>query len=136
SVFYDASAVGMSFAVFHEGETVKQEHLGYRDVASKQTADEETRYSINSMTKGLVGVLIGIAHHERKLDYDAPVRTYLPNFRSTNPVVQQHATIIDFLSHRTGIAGNDIYWLGAQNTVYLKKCEALKCFSTLQTIAP
>ncbi|RPA82952.1 beta-lactamase/transpeptidase-like protein [Ascobolus immersus RN42] len=136
-LFRDARAAGgVSFAVFHDATTIKLDHIGYRNLSERQVANADTRYPINSMTKGMVAVLAGIADHEGKLDFDCPVRHYLERFKSSEAVVQDHATVLDFLAHRTGIAGNDIFWIGSQNTVYLDRKELLVSFSTLKKIGP
>jgi CubicO group peptidase (beta-lactamase class C family) len=35
-------------------------HKGFRDVGSKSTPDDETRYNINSLTKATIAALVGI----------------------------------------------------------------------------
>lgn len=135
-IFSRANAVGMSIGVVHEGETLLKLHMGYRNLESRQSADDDTRYSLNSVTKGVIALLVGVAHHEQKLDFDSPVRDYLPEFRSADQVVEERATILDFLANRTGISGNDAYWLGSQNAVLLDKSQLLVSFATFTPMAP
>jgi CubicO group peptidase (beta-lactamase class C family) len=48
--------------------------------------------------------------------------------------VQEQATIIDFLSHRTGITNFDAPWLQSENTILIQRDQILTFFATLKTI--
>ncbi|KAI1120719.1 putative D-aminoacylase [Nemania abortiva] len=101
---------GMSLGVFHEGEVVFRHNYGHRDAWSSP-ATSQTIYPIGSLTKSFTALLYGSLVADNLLDWDAPMRTSLPEFRSREPEINNYATAADLLSHRTGIPGYEfLYW--------------------------
>lgn len=70
------------------------------------TAD--TLFQIGSITKVWTASLVMMLVDEGKLDLDAPVVTYLPEFKVADPDVTARVTLRDLLSHRSGIGGDHI----------------------------
>ena len=50
---------------------------------------------------------------EKKLDWDKPVKDYLPIFELQDPVATLRATPRDLLTHRTGLPRHDSVWDGS-----------------------
>jgi CubicO group peptidase (beta-lactamase class C family) len=50
---------------------------------------------------------------EGKIDLDAPVRTYLPDFVLEDPISSATLTTRDVLTHRSGLPRHDLFWYGA-----------------------
>src|SRR5438093_5197686 len=48
---------------------------------------------------------------EGVLDWDRPVREYLPDFRLYDEVLTARVTIRDLLAHRTGVARHEFMWV-------------------------
>ena len=44
------------------------------------------------------------------MDWDKPVRTYLPEFQMNDPVASEQATPRDLFAHRTGLPRHDLVW--------------------------
>lgn len=65
---------------------------------------------------------------------DAPVRDILPNFRQANAKVKDEATILDFMSHRTGLASKNMLWLHDFAGVDLRRNETLRTVSYLESV--
>ncbi|KAB8219545.1 beta-lactamase/transpeptidase-like protein [Aspergillus novoparasiticus] len=131
-----SGAPGLSLAVVHEGQTLYVGHIGHRDVQSQLSPNDETRYSMNSMTKAMVAALVGIEVDQGKLHWDDKIKAHLPHFKSTAPEVENSATILDLLSHRSGITNFDSIWLGSQNNPLLGKDQALAVFGSLKPLLP
>ena len=112
---------GISYAVVQHGRTVHSRHLGYRDVEGKLPADDQTRFSINSMSKGVVSALAGIVAYSGAMDLYAPIKRYLPGFACHDSQLSDQITLIDLLSHRTGISNYDSIWLGSHNATLLDR---------------
>ncbi len=55
---------------------------------------------------------IGALVEDGLLDWDRPLRDYLPGLRLHDPVVTDRVTIVDLLSHRSGLPRHDLAWLG------------------------
>ena len=126
----------LSYTIVQRGETFRTRHFGHRDVANKLAPDDQTRYSINSMTKAVVSALAGILASHGAVDMYVPVKTYLPQFTCHDSRFDNEITIIDLLSHRTGITSFDPIWLGSHNALLLSRDDTLKTFATLKQCAP
>lgn len=136
AILKTSGAPGLSIGVALGNETVHTSHYGYRDVENTLVADDDTRYAICSLTKGIVSTLAGIYVEEGYLGWDSKVHDILPDFRSISQEVQQKTTLEDLLSHRTGIASIDPLWLGSNNNLLVEKEDTLSVFATLPSVKP
>jgi CubicO group peptidase (beta-lactamase class C family) len=84
--------------------------FGYRDIERKLPVTTDTLFAIGSVSKSFTSLVFGILNDEGKVDWDKPVRTYLPAFQIDDPIATDHATPRDLLSHRTGLARYDLIW--------------------------
>ncbi|MCQ2501377.1 MAG: serine hydrolase [Lachnospiraceae bacterium] len=100
---------GVSVALVKDGEMVYCSGFGARDVAGSLGMDGETHLPIGSITKSFTSLALGILADEGKLDWDAPVITYIPWLKLSNPEVQNQVTARDLMSHRTGMAKYDAH---------------------------
>jgi CubicO group peptidase (beta-lactamase class C family) len=57
-------------------------------------------------------MLVGMLVEEGKLDWDRPVREYLPDFRMADEYATAHMTPRDLLCHRSGLPQHDRVWKG------------------------
>jgi CubicO group peptidase (beta-lactamase class C family) len=64
------------------------------------------------MTAALIGMLVD----EKKVEWDAPVTTYLPWFQMKDPAVTRELTVRDLLTHRAGLGNADYLWYGQKNS--------------------
>jgi CubicO group peptidase (beta-lactamase class C family) len=103
-------------------------------VESGIAPDDQTRYNINSLTKATIAALVGIEVNRGSLKWDGKIRTYLPEFLSDSLEVEEKATIIALLSHRTGIACPDAPWLQSNNTILMQRDRILPLFATLKPV--
>lgn len=97
---------GLSLAIIHKGEEVRLKGYGVRERGQDKPVDGKTLFQINSLTKAFTSLTASMLVREGKIDWDTPIRTYLPDFRSINPIVTECLTIRDLLCHRSGLPGN------------------------------
>jgi CubicO group peptidase (beta-lactamase class C family) len=71
---------GMSVAVGIDGEIVWAEGFGYANVEHRVPVWENTKFRIGSVSKPLTAAAVGLLIEQGKLDLDAPVQWYVPNF--------------------------------------------------------
>jgi CubicO group peptidase (beta-lactamase class C family) len=126
----------ISFAVSQRGETLHISHLGYRDIALKLQANDQTRFNINSMTKGVVAALTGIEIAKGTLLWSTNIKEAIPEFSCKDSVVEGSSTVIDTLSHRTGTTNFDSPWLESQNAILLPRDQIVPFFATLKPCLP
>lgn len=75
---------GVGVAVAVGGEVVWAEGFGLADLDGRVPVTRETKFGIGSITKSLTTALMGRLVEEGRVDLDAPVETYLPEFPHKN----------------------------------------------------
>lgn len=113
----DQPAVGV--AVVRNGRAVLSRGYGVRRQGQAQRADEHTLFAIASNTKNVTAAALAILVDEGKVKWDEPVRTYLPGFTLSDPVIGERITVRDLLSHRAGFglgAGDLLFWPNSDRT--------------------
>ena len=76
---------GVAVAIVQDGAVLYAAGLGRRDATTDQPITPQTVFPIASCTKPLTAMAIGILADEGRLSWDAPVREYLPTFRTGDP---------------------------------------------------
>lgn len=77
---------------------------GRRQWDRSEKIDARTMFGIASITKTFVAAGVARLVDEGKLEWDAPVARYLPEFAVADPFVSREVTLRDLLSHRSGFA--------------------------------
>jgi CubicO group peptidase (beta-lactamase class C family) len=96
---------GVSVGVFHDGV----EHYGYAGVTSIENplpVDEKTLFQFGSTGKTYTATAIMRLVEQGKVDLDAPVRTYLPDFKLRDEDVAKKVTVLQLLNHTAGWEGD------------------------------
>lgn len=104
---------GVAVAVVYKGEVVLCKGYGFRDVEKQLPVTPETLFAIGSCTKAFVTFAIALLVQEGKLNWDTPVRHYLPTFKLYDLVATEQATPRDITSHKTGLPRHDFAWYGS-----------------------
>lgn len=113
SVMAEFEVPGVSIAVVKDDRVVLTKGYGVRQLGTNVPVDEHTLFGIASNTKAFTATALGLLVEEGRLDWDAPVIDYLPNFRMSDPFVTREMTIRDLLVHRSGLglgAGDLMWW--------------------------
>lgn len=69
----------LSLGVLHHGNVVHTAHLGHRNENDHAPPDNNTIYWIASLTKVLTSTAVAQLVHKGALDWDVPIRDYLPS---------------------------------------------------------
>ena len=80
--------------------------FGVTNVDHPLPVTADTLFQVGSNTKTMTATLMMMLAHEGKLDFDAPIRTILPDFRVKDESVSATATIRQLLTHSTGWIGD------------------------------
>jgi CubicO group peptidase (beta-lactamase class C family) len=102
---------GLELAVVANGAVTLAEGFGLRNVAKNLPATPETRFHHGSTGKAFTGALTGTLVDAGLLEWDRPVREYLPEFRLPDGALGDRITVADLLSHRSGLARHEWAWL-------------------------
>ena len=68
---------------------------------------------------GGAAALLAMLVDAGQVEWDAPVRTYLPDFRLSDPFISERITVRDLISHRAGFglgAGDLLFWPNSDRT--------------------
>ncbi|MHB1311676.1 MAG: serine hydrolase [Gemmatimonadaceae bacterium] len=104
---------GAAVAVVKDGKVIVARGYGLKMLGSPEKVSPDTRFGIASNTKAFTATAIGMLVEEGKLQWDAPVIRYLPDFAMYDPFVTREITIRDLLVHRSGLglgAGDLLWW--------------------------
>jgi CubicO group peptidase (beta-lactamase class C family) len=104
---------GLAIAVVRNGHVVLAHGYGFRDVDKKLPVTSKTLFAIGSCTKAFTTFVMGTLVDEGKLDWDKPVRTYMPEFRLHDQVATELITPRDLVTHRSGLPRHDLVWYNA-----------------------
>ncbi|MDQ3313881.1 MAG: serine hydrolase, partial [Verrucomicrobiota bacterium] len=107
---------GVAVAVVVGDEVTLSKGYGLRDVENNLPMTPETQLPIASATKQFTVAALGTLVRQGRLDWDKPVREYLPDFRLHNEYATSHATPRDLVTHRIGLPRHDWIWYGTNLT--------------------
>jgi CubicO group peptidase (beta-lactamase class C family) len=98
---------GLAMAVLRRDEPPALRCWGVCDIDTGAPVTTDTVFPICSVTKSFTATALALLVDEGKLEWDRPVREYLPEFRLRDPVATDQATLRDLLTHRTGLPRHD-----------------------------
>src|SRR5882724_8828628 len=100
-------APGMAICVIKDGKIILSKGYGMRDVKNNLPVTPKTMFAIGSSTKSFTVVSLGTLVDEGKIDWDKPVRDYLPDFRLYDKMATEQMTPRDLVTHRSGLPRHD-----------------------------
>jgi CubicO group peptidase (beta-lactamase class C family) len=109
-VLKDWNVPGIGVGIVVKDTLVFSKGYGYRDYGKKIPFTANTTQPIASNTKLFTAIAAGLLVDEGKLDWDKPIRQYVPGIKFYNDDLDRTVTIRDMLSHRTGITRHDSIW--------------------------
>lgn len=124
---------GLAVAVIKDGVPIYAKGFGWRDGAKTLAVTPDTLFGCASLTKAFTAATVALLVDEGTLSWDAPVTTYLPEFKMAGGVEYASLSLRDMLSHRTGLGTHDLVWY---NNEKLNKAELLERLPYLDTSAP
>lgn len=107
----DGTVAGGSLLVLRRGEVVFHSGFGYADLETKTPFEKETPVVIASISKPLLGTAIFRLAESRKLEIDAPISQFLPEFQGikleTGEVAPRAPSLRELLSHTAGTRASE-----------------------------
>ncbi|MBP1767367.1 MAG: serine hydrolase [Candidatus Aminicenantes bacterium] len=104
---------GLAVSIVKDGKVIFAEGFGRRDVEKNLKVTPHTLFAIGSCSKAFTATAMGILVDEGKVEWDKPVRTYLPTFKLHDTVASERMTLRDLLTHRSGLPGHEFVWYGS-----------------------
>ena len=84
--------------------------FGWRDVDQKLPMTPDTLLAIGSATKAFTTFTLGTLVDEGRVEWEKPVRFYIPWFRLYDTFATLHLTPRDLVTHRSGLPRHDLVW--------------------------
>src|SRR5260221_10002641 len=109
-ILKDWNVPGCGVGIVVKDKLVFAKGYGYRNLEKKLPVTPNTLFQIASNTKLFTATAIGFLVDEGKLDWDKPIKDYVPQIQFYNDQLNANVTIRDMLSHRTGISRHDNIW--------------------------
>lgn len=107
---------GAVTVVVSKDKILSVETVGYADIAKQKPMKADSIFWIASMTKAITGTAVMMLVDEGKIDLDAPVEKYLPEFKGQMVIAEKDdnhvllkkptrpVTVRNMLSHTSGMA--------------------------------
>ena len=95
---------GMAVAVVEDGVTTLARGYGVLRAGEAAPVTERSLFAIASNTKAYTAAALAILVDEGRLEWDAPVARYMPDFAMSDPAVTAMLSVRDLLCHRSGLA--------------------------------
>jgi CubicO group peptidase (beta-lactamase class C family) len=106
----DWNVPGTAIAVVAGGEIVYARGFGKRDIENDLPMTPDTLFAIGSTTKAMTCTVLGTLVDEGLVDWDTPMRTYIPEIRFKDPSTTELITPRDLVTHRSGLPRHDSLW--------------------------
>src|SRR5262245_44649143 len=101
---------GLAVSVVKDGAVIYLEGFGERDRERGLPVTPHTRFALASGTKAFTTLALGLLADEGKLDWDTPLRQFLPAFKLHDPFASERITPRDLVTHRSGLPRHDLVW--------------------------
>lgn len=115
-VLKDFNGAGFAIAVVKDGKVTYAKGFGVRDLKSNLPVTTKTLFAIGSSTKSFTVTSLGVLVDQGKIDWDKPVRQYMPDFQLMDEFATERMTPRDLVTHRSGLPRHDRMWLNTPFT--------------------
>ncbi len=109
----DWNVPGAAISIVSDRSVVYMKGFGTREIHTTQGVTPDTLFQIGSCTKAFTSAVIAMLVDQGKMQWDGKVNAYLPFFHLYDPEADEHVTIRDLLTHRTGLPGAELVWYGS-----------------------
>jgi CubicO group peptidase (beta-lactamase class C family) len=115
-IMQDWKVPGVGIAVIRDNQVVLAKGYGFRDVENRLPVDADTIFAIGSASKAFCSMAVGQLVDQGKLEWDKPVREYMPDFKVWDNFASERMSPRDLLCHRSGLPRHDLMWYNSPHT--------------------
>jgi len=104
---------GIAVAVVQDGKVIHEKGYGLASSKTNEKVNEHTRFSIASNSKAFTSAALAVLVDQGKLKWTDKVVQHIPEFKMYEAYVTAEFTILDLLTHRSGLglgAGDLMLW--------------------------
>jgi len=104
---------GTALCIVKDGKLLYAKGYGVKDLKTNAPVTANTLFGIASCSKSFTAACLSILADEGKLDWNKPVKDYMPDFQLYDEYVTRTLTARDLVSHRSGLPRHDYVWVSA-----------------------
>lgn len=123
---------GVAIGILADGQTSTR-GFGITNVDHPLPVTDETLFQVGSISKTFTGTALMRLLESGKLKLDAPVRTYIPEFRVADETAAREATVLTTVTHMGGWEGDLFEDTGPGDDALARMMEKMR---TLEQVAP
>jgi len=112
----DGKVPGAAVIIIKDGKVLLSQGFGKRNVAENLDVTPRTLFPIGSSGKAFTAAAIAMLVEEGKLEWEKPVRHYLPSFKLHDQFATERLTVRDLLCHRCGLPRHEFLWYNSDLT--------------------
>jgi CubicO group peptidase (beta-lactamase class C family) len=101
---------GFAIAIVQDGKVILSKGYGLRNEKQNLPVTGKTLFAIGSATKSFTVTALGVLVDQGKVEWDKPVRDYLPDFHLWDQFATERMTPRDLVTHRSGLPRHDLMW--------------------------
>src|SRR5581483_4839270 len=109
---------GLAIGIVKDDKCIYAQGFGKRNIAQDLDVTARTLFAIASCTKSFTAAALGILVDEKQLDWDTPIKHYLPQFKMYDAFATERITVRDLLTHRSGLPRHELV---GYNSSYSRK---------------
>lgn len=128
----DWKVPGVAVVIVKDEQVVFAKGFGERDLENHKPVTTQTLFAIGSCSKAFTTFLMGQLVDDGKLEWDKPVRAYIPTFQVNDPTASAQMTPRDLVTHRSGLPRHDTVWYNSP----LSRAELLARLPYLESNKP
>ncbi|MBP6411212.1 MAG: serine hydrolase [Pseudarcicella sp.] len=113
---YDWKIPGCAIAIIKNGKIFHTKGYEFRNLEKKALFSPKTIFPIGQCSMAFTSTALGILADDGKIDWNKPVKYYLPEFELKDNDLSAKITVKDLLSHRSGLPQHDNLWLNTTLT--------------------
>ena len=105
---------GLAVGVVKENQVLMADGFGYTDLDEEEEVTSETVFATGSCTKSFTTTSLAYLVDDGLLEWDKPVKEYIPSFKMADSVATNRLTPRDLVTHISGLPGHDMVWFLSQ----------------------
>lgn len=98
-----SNTVGAALAIVYNNQVLVSETYGVKKTGTSDSINKHTVFRLASVSKGFAGVLASILEEDSVLFLDEKIKDIIPDFRLKDSINTYELTIMNLLSHTTGL---------------------------------
>lgn len=126
-----AGTPGLSLSVSQHGKPIHRANFGFADLEKRKPITGSTQFPIGTMAKTFTAAAVSALVAGGGLKWDTLIKDIIPELQTTSATVTENLTIVDLLSHRSGLGRSNFWWQGADATLLLEKKDFHPYFRSL-----